>query len=101
MQFDRTWPQFLLDATIPTLFGRLNHRTSNDFTNRIISTKRSISPSPDDNHRDGQSIFFLIQNILRKLTQTINDPKDLSQKKSINKRRKQHLDRALLLQHYQ
>ena len=80
MQSNRTWSQFLLDATIPTLLQRLNHRASVDSTNRIVSAKRSTSPSPD-NYRDGQSIFILIRNVLEKLTHTVNKSNELRRRR--------------------
>ncbi|CAF4417752.1 unnamed protein product, partial [Rotaria magnacalcarata] len=44
-KFDQTWTQFLLNATIPTLLGRYNHRRPPDFINRTISIKGSTSPT--------------------------------------------------------
>jgi hypothetical protein len=70
MEFDRTWSQFVLDATIPTLLGRYNHRKPLDFINRIVSIKRSTSPSTADlkGYEDEQSLATFINNILQKLT---------------------------------
>lgn len=72
IKFDRTWSQFILDATIPTLLGRLNHRTPIDFMSRIVSIKHSTSPSTA-NFREDQSLSTLINNVLQKLTQTIDN----------------------------
>jgi hypothetical protein len=69
---DRTWSQFVLDATIPTLLERLNYRTPLDFMNRIVSIKHSSSSSPA-NFREDQSLSILISNVLQKLKQTIGN----------------------------
>ncbi|CAF4059544.1 unnamed protein product [Adineta steineri] len=68
MKFDRTWNQFILDVTIPTLLGRYNHRTPSDFINRIISIKYSTADFKEYENR--QSLSILMNNILQKLTQT-------------------------------
>jgi len=72
MEFDRTWSQFLLDSTIPTLLGRYNHRTSLDFVNRIVSIKRSTA-----NLRDDEDDQTLINTVLQKVTQTIENESKL------------------------
>jgi len=75
MEFDRTWSQFVLDSTIPTLLGRYNHRTPLDFINRILSIKRSTSPSTANlrEYEDRQSLGTFMNNILQKLTQTVGN----------------------------
>lgn len=62
---DRTWSQFILDATVPTLLARYNHRTPFDFINRIVSTKQSTSPTSAE-YIDNQT---LMNNVLQKLKQ--------------------------------
>ncbi|CAF0714356.1 unnamed protein product [Adineta steineri] len=68
MKFDRTWNQFILDVTIPTLLGRYNHRIPSDFINQIISIKYSTADFKEYENR--QSLSILMNNILQKLTQT-------------------------------
>ena len=78
-KFDRTWTQFVLDVTIPTLLERYNHRTPLDFINRIISIKRSTSLSTANllgHTTDGQSLSILFNNVLQKLKQDIGDKND-------------------------
>jgi hypothetical protein len=88
--FDRTWPQFVLDATIPTLLGRYNHRTPLDFINRIISFKQSARLSTANmlEHTDGQSLSVLFNNVLQKLKQRVeieNEPTKLDIKQNRRK----------------
>jgi hypothetical protein len=73
IKFDRTWSQFILDVTIPTLLGRYNHRAPFDFINRIVSTKQSASPTKDHFMRYSQSVTVLMNNVLQKLNETEND----------------------------
>ncbi|CAF3804719.1 unnamed protein product [Rotaria sp. Silwood1] len=75
INFDRTWTQFVLNATIPTLLGRYNYRTPFDFINRTVSIKRSTSPTTANltEHKDNQSLATLINNILQKLKQTVGN----------------------------
>jgi hypothetical protein len=83
MEFDRTWSQFVLDSTIPTLLGRYNHRTPLDFINRILSIKRSTSPSTANlrEYGDRQSLGTFMNNILQKLTQTVgNESKPITER---------------------
>ncbi|CAF5101860.1 unnamed protein product, partial [Rotaria sp. Silwood1] len=75
INFDRTWTQFVLNATIPTLLGRYNYRTPFDFINRTVSIKRLTSPTTANltEHKDNQSLATLINNILQKLKQTVGN----------------------------
>ncbi|CAF1083646.1 unnamed protein product [Rotaria sordida] len=75
IKFDRTWTQFVLNATIPTLLGRYNHRTPFDFINRTVSIKRSTSPTIANHteYKNNQSLTMLINNILQKLKQTVGN----------------------------
>lgn len=72
----RTWSQFVLDATIPTLLGRLNHRTLSDFINRLVSIKRSATPSTAHilQQIDQEAVSKLISNVLEKLRLTTDRP---------------------------
>ena len=72
----RTWPQFVLDATIPTLLGRFNHRTLSDFINRLVSIKRSTTPSTAHilQQIDQEAVSKLISNVLEKLRLTTDQP---------------------------
>ena len=65
----RTWPQFLLDSTIPTLLNRFNHRNLNEFLSRFLSTQRSSSPTTTAElveQVDQQIVTNLIKNLLEK-----------------------------------
>ncbi|CAF3270711.1 unnamed protein product [Rotaria sp. Silwood2] len=75
INFDRTWTQFVLNTTIPTLLGRYNHQTPFDFTNRTVSIKQSTSPTTANltEYKDNQSLATLINNILQKLKQTVGN----------------------------
>ena len=72
----RTWPQFVLDATIPTLLGRCNHRTLSDFINRLVSIKRSTTPSTAHilQQIDQEAVSKLISSVLEKLRLTTDRP---------------------------
>ncbi|CAF4588806.1 unnamed protein product [Rotaria socialis] len=74
-KFDQTWTQFLLNATIPTLLGRYNHRRPPDFINRIISIKGSTSPTIENliEQNANQSLAILMNHIFQKLKQIIGD----------------------------
>ena len=65
----RTWPQFLLESTIPTLLNRYNHRNLNDFLNRILSSQRSSTPTAAEllEQVDQQAVSNLIKNLFEKL----------------------------------
>ena len=79
--FDRTWPQFVLDATVPTLLGRYNHRAwfeSNDHPRPLNDSTRS-SPSQPPEHPDQQGASKLIEYVFQKLQRTVRNeakPKD-------------------------
>ena len=65
----RTWPQFLLNSTVPTLLNRLNHRNFSDFLSRISSSQRSSTPTAAEllEQVDQQVVSNLIETLFEKL----------------------------------
>ena len=67
--FDRTWPEFVLDATLPTLLGRYNHRSwfePIDHLGSLHDTTRSPASEPAE-HSDEQQVSKLIEHVFEKL----------------------------------
>ena len=75
---DQTWKQFVLNATIPTLLGRYNHRISYDFIHEIFSIKQSTYPKTVHHEElvDNQPLPILNHNILQKFKHTIGNETD-------------------------
>ena len=71
MKYDQTWNQFVLDATIPTLLGRYNHRTPDSFLKRIVSIRRSIASATDVSKEDDsrQSLEMFMNRVFQNLSQ--------------------------------
>lgn len=70
-KYDRTWREFILNATIPTLLGRYNHRKPLNLINRTISTKRPINPMTKNlpEPTDEQFLVKFMNTIVQKLQQ--------------------------------
>lgn len=71
-KFDRTWTQFVLNSTIPTLLERYNYRLPLDFINQTVSIRQSISSTPVNifENQHNSSVTTLMHNIAQKLKQT-------------------------------
>ncbi|CAF1187331.1 unnamed protein product [Adineta ricciae] len=71
MKYDQTWNQFVLDATIPTLLGRYNHRTPDSFINRIVSIRRSIASSTNvsKEYDSRESLEMFMNRVFQNLSQ--------------------------------